>query len=270
MKLLRVLATAVFCVLGVSTARADQLWIDDANGEIGKVDTSTGAVTLVGNAGVTLTDIAFAANGALYGIDFNNLYSINTTNGHATLIGAMGGSGSNGYNALVFGTNGVLYTAANNSSELYTVNTTTGAASNLISLGTNITSAGDLAFNNGTLYESDNNNDLIRISLTNPTGGTVVGNMGFPNVYGLATASNGTLYGVSGTTIFAINTTTGAGTADVNYVGHGLGDANGTSFISEAIPTPEPTGFLFSSVLAAGMIGIGVLTRRNRETVIAA
>jgi hypothetical protein len=259
----------MFCVMGMSTARADLLWIDDTNNEIGTVNTSTGAVTLIGNAnigGETLTDIAFAPNGTLYGISFNNLYTINTTTGHAAEVGSgLGGTGAGAYNALVFGSNGVLYTAANNTSELYTINTTTGVASNLFSLGTNITSAGDLAFNGGSLYESDNNNDLVRISLTAPTGGTVVGNMGFSSVFGMATASNGTLYGVSGTQIFSINTSTGAGALDVNYAGQGLAAANGTSFITEAIPTPEPGGFLFSSLLTAGAIGMGLLTRRHRK-----
>ena len=276
------IVTAVFCIIGGSNARADQLWIDDVNGEIGKVNTSTGAVTLVGQSGQTLTDIAFAANGALYGITFNNLYSISTSGshaGHATLIGSLGGGPSSGFNALVFGTNGVLYATSNNTTDLYSINTSTGAASNLGSIGKNITSAGDLAFNGGALYESSGNNngtsDLIKITLkANGTvsGSTDIGNIGsaFTNVYGLATASNGTLYGVSGTKVFSINTTTGAGKADVNYAGHGLGNANGTSFITEAVPTPEPSGFLFSSLLAAGMIGIGVLTRRKRDVAIPA
>ena len=44
------------------------------------------AATLAG-IGAALTDIAFAPNGNLYGISFNNLYSINTSTGAATLIG---------------------------------------------------------------------------------------------------------------------------------------------------------------------------------------
>jgi hypothetical protein len=54
-------------MISSSTAQAAGpiLWVDDDQGEIGKVDMSTGQVTLVGNAGVVLTDIAFDPHGNL-------------------------------------------------------------------------------------------------------------------------------------------------------------------------------------------------------------
>ena len=137
---------ALLMLFAVSTCQAGQIWIDDSNGEIGKVDTTTGAVTLVGNSGVSsLTDIAFDPSGNLWGISFNRFYSINTSTGAATLVGNLGG---NTFNSLVFDKNGTAYTATNTSGALYQINTGTGAASLVGSLGGPY-SAGDLAFHGG-------------------------------------------------------------------------------------------------------------------------
>jgi hypothetical protein len=89
-------------------------WIADANGNIGQVNVSTGVATLVGNAGVVLTDIAFSPTGALY----------DTSTGSATDIGSLSGYGSAGDLAFV---DGSLYLATS-SNNLVTVNPSTGAA----------------------------------------------------------------------------------------------------------------------------------------------
>ena len=79
------------------------LSIDDSAGNIGTVDLTTQSVTVIGNAGVVLTDIAFSPSGNLYGNSFTNLYSVSTTTGVATNIGA---TGVTDLNALVFGSTG--------------------------------------------------------------------------------------------------------------------------------------------------------------------
>jgi hypothetical protein len=105
-------------MIASSTAQAAGpiLWVDDDQGEIGKVDVSTGQVTLVGNAGVVLTGIAFDPHGNLFGVSFNSFYSINSKTGVASAIGILGTGGTN---ALVF---------SNAGTSGYSVDPSTGAA----------------------------------------------------------------------------------------------------------------------------------------------
>ncbi len=236
-------------------AAAPILWIDDANGTIGRVDVATGTPTLVGSSGVALTDIGFDPSGNLWGISFTNLYSINKATGAATNVGLLGLSGAN---ALVFASDGTLYTAATNTNGIYSVNTATGAATLLGNTG--FSSAGDLAFNGGNLYLTSTTNQLIRINLANPALSAAVGPLGFSNVFGLATADNGITYGVSGTQIFSVNLATGAGTLVTSY-GAPLSSANGTAFITEAAPAqvPEPASL---SLLALGVIAAALARKR--------
>jgi hypothetical protein len=254
------IALAAFANVGI--AHAQILTIDDASNNLGTVDIATGTVTVIGNMGNdTMTDLAYDPSGKLFGISFGNLYRINPTTAAATLIGNTGLSGAN---ALVFGTNGTLYLAANNDTRLFTVNTATGASTALGTTGFN--SAGDLAFNNGALYMSSSTDQLIRINLSGTVSGTVVGPFGFSNVFGLATAANGVLYGVAGTQIFSTNTATGAGTAVLNYSGHGLAAANGTTFFTEAgAQVPEPgVGAILAGVAVTGA-GWALRRRRTRK-----
>ena len=114
------------------------------------------------------------------------------------------------------------------SSNLYTVNTTTGTVTNIGPIG--FSSGGDLAFVNGTLYLTTSSNQLVSVN-TATGAGTLIGDLGVPAMYGLATPGEGTLYGVAGTGLYFVDTSNGAATLDVNYGGHGLGSANGESFI---------------------------------------
>lgn len=224
----------------ISSAWADQiLTIDDALGNLGTVDVQTGAAHVIGNMGVIMTDIAFSPTGVLYGLSFTNFYIINAATAAIELIGPH--SIPDG-NALVFDRSGTLYAAGALDRFLYTVNPVSGAATKIGSDG--FGSAGDLAFNGGKLFLSSSENDLVDINLAGGASGTIVGPLGFTNVFGLATGSDGVLYGVSGTRIFSVNTTTGAGTLLRNYFGQGLGVANGSSFLTEAgggpPSVPEP------------------------------
>jgi hypothetical protein len=248
-----------------TVARADvTLWIDDSAGNIGTVDLTTQTVTVIGNAGVVLTDIAFSPSGNLYGNSFTNLYSVSTTTGVATNIGA---TGVTDLNALVFGSNGTLYSAgAAPDTNLYTLNPSTGAATSLGSIG--VSSAGDLAFHNGTLYLADTNGNLDSINLS-PLSATVIGAFGSAfdaSTYGLANGSNNVLYGIAGTEVFSVNTSTGVGTAVFNYGGHGLGDANGAAVLTEAgfTPVPEPSTFVIAGL---GALGFMVYTCRRRKQI---
>jgi hypothetical protein len=148
----RLQGLAVIGILALGAAGPAQanpiIWIDDVNGVLGKVDVATNAVTVVGNTGQILTDIAFSPAQNLFGITFSALYSINQATAAATLIGNLGVSDVNG---LVFGENGTLYGSAL-SGGFYNINPATGAATLIGNTG--FSSAGDLAFIGNTLFES--------------------------------------------------------------------------------------------------------------------
>lgn len=229
------------------------LWVDDASGLLGRVDVATGAVTVVGNMGVVMTDIAFDPAGNLYGITFNSLYSINKTTAAVSLIGSFGPT----LNSLVFSSGGTLYAASNS---LYTLNKTTGAAT-LIGTGGGYNSSGDLAFSGGNLYLTSTTpaaDTLFRLSTTTGVG-TAVGAMGSGAFFGLASPDNAALLGVAGTNIYSVNPVTGASTLLIGYGGKGLGVANGSAFLSEAgAPEPETV-----ALLGLGLMAL-VMTRRKR------
>ena len=87
-KMLRILGIALPLTLGDSIAHAvPVMHVDDSAGNLGTVDVATGNATVIGNMGVTMTDIAFSPSGQLFGLTFTGFYSINPTTAAATFIG---------------------------------------------------------------------------------------------------------------------------------------------------------------------------------------
>lgn len=224
---------ALLLLLSAAAGAAPDLYTHDAAGVLATVDVETGTVTPIGNMGVEMTDIAFAPDGRLFGISFTSFYEIDPETAVPTFIGNHGVSGGN---ALVFGGDDVIY-AAGASGDLYQIDPTNGAGTVIGDLGLGVASAGDLAFNGPDFFLSTTAGDLLQIDLGPPATGAVVGSLGFPDVFGLATADDGVLYGISGTQIFAVDTATGAGTPVVDFGGQGLGPSFGSTFLGEALPT---------------------------------
>jgi hypothetical protein len=247
-----VLTGAIFAA--TSAHASPIIFVDDVRGQIGTVDVATGTSTVIGLSGVILTDIAFTSTGAMFGIDFTTLYSINQGTGLAT---AVGGLGVGGMNALV-GNGAGLLAASNLNGNLYSVNTATGIATTLT--GSNpLPSAGDLAFHGGFLYEAAVNGgagttDLLRISLVGNTFtsvnlGAIVNNTG---LFGLVNASDGNLYGVDGSSVYLINMTTPGASSLVSTYGGLLLAANGAASPNEAaVPEPATLTLLGSGLLIA-------------------
>ncbi len=180
--------------------------------DIGPVETTSN--------GVTLTDVALAPSGILYGVDFgSDLYTINPENGQSTLVGPLNAV----VNGLVVSATGTIYGSGSN--DLVTVNPTTGASTLIGSTGYN--SSGDLAFTpDGALYMTASGSSSDSLVTLNPTtgAGTLVGNINQGSVYGIV-SSYGTLFGAtSGGNLLVINSATGAATV---VAADGELDANG-------------------------------------------
>ncbi len=224
-----------------------QLYIHDDGDTIAQVDVRSGSLIGLSDLGRTLTDIAFAPSGELFGLDFSTLYQINLATGALREIGPHGIPGGN---ALVFSAAGELLGAGNTSSELFSIDPATGVSTVLGT--TNFPSSGDLAFFAGELFLSSFgglsglSDSLVRIQFEPTFEAIPVGEIGFNQVFGLATAADGRLYGTAGTQIIEIDPTTGAGTAVVDYGGQGLSASNGSSFFVEAGAAPTT---LLTSVL---------------------
>lgn len=242
-------ATLLFAA-GIGSAMAGPVMhVHDSQGNLATVDVATGAVSVIGNMGVVMTDIAFNSSGNLYGISFTGLYSINAGTGTASFIGNHGVSGGN---ALVFSSSGTLYAAGNTTTGLFSLNTATGAGTTLGNTG--FASGGDLAFYGGELYLASSGNQLIHIDLGNLAGSASVGSFGVSSVFGLATGDNNVLYGVAGTTVYTVNAATGAASSPISYGGQGLGQAFGQSFFTESgggrtVPEPQTLALLGLSML---------------------
>ncbi len=258
---------ALSCLFFGSAANASLMWVDDTAGNIGLVNTTTGAVSNVSNTGQILTDIGFVGT-QMYGTTFTSLYAINNILGSSTssLIGSYGGVGGGGMNALVGNGTGLL-AASNATTTVYGIaNPSSSAATSNFSTGLPGPSAGDLAFAGGTLYESaiagNGNDELVNVNTKTVVGFLTIGGVQQNTVFGLAYDGT-TMFAVEGTNIFTVNLATGALSGGVSYAGHGLGSANGQAFLNESVGgVPEPSTW---AMMLLGFAGIGVIAYRRRN-----
>jgi hypothetical protein len=277
---LRVAATLT--LLGLTTAllplaaHASILWISDANDNIGRVDTTTGAVVAssVHNTGQPLTDIAFDSTGQMFGTTFTTLGTLNQNTGAFGSRGTY--TGESGMNALL-GTSTVLLGGTFTSTNIYNINSTNAA----LSLFTNApnTSSGDLAIHSGVLYGLGNSggaNTLNTLSGTHSAATLHVGTTGgstLSTLFGLADDGT-TLFAVAGTDVYSVNTATDVLTFlfdySLNENGQSLGAVTGAAFVVEGTIAPPPpvTGVPEPASLGLfglGLLGLGLVTHRKRS-----
>src|SRR5579862_4485707 len=152
-----------------------------ATGNLYILDQTTGAASVVGPIGYSVTGMAFQ-NGIMYGATTNNaacsscLIRINLYTGAGTVIGPLGLTISE----LEFGPGGKLFGWSESSDEFASINLTTGAATTIP--GSGISTYGDgLAFLAGTMYVMPQGANRTYYSVNTPTGavtplGTLTGN----------------------------------------------------------------------------------------------
>lgn len=112
-KLRSLVASLVAMAAGAASAADPVLWVSDSAGRLETINVVTGATSLVGNMGRAMFDIAFDPTGQLYGIDGSALYSIDSNTAAATLIGGSGGGNINslvfGSDGTLYGASNALY-----------------------------------------------------------------------------------------------------------------------------------------------------------------
>jgi hypothetical protein len=182
--------------------------------EIGSIDPTTGIFSPLANTSRSYNDIAFAPNGDLFGVSFNSLYRVDPVTGTSSRIGSLGIATR--MESLAFTSSGKLYAAGN--SEFYAVDTVTGTAS-LVANIPGFKSSGDLLYDDASgrfLATSDApypiKDSLYSIGLSGDA--TLIGNVGFDSIWGLAIA-NGNLYGYTSNRLqIIIDPVTGVGKFD--------------------------------------------------------
>jgi hypothetical protein len=246
----------VTCAIVISAAPsyAAELFISDESGNVGFVDTATGAVTGLHATGQILTDVAING-GTYYGTTFSDLYSINPNTGALTHIGSYAPVG--GMNALVGNGAGLVGAVAGNT--VYNINPANAALSVAATTGI-YNSAGDLAYAGNTLYESVGDPATGVDGLYNVTTSTFVGDFtgDLTAVFGLAYDGT-TMFAVNGTDIYTVNLTNAALTFDSSYAGHGLSNALGADAVPGSIVGAGLPGLVF------GAGGLLAWWRRRRK-----
>lgn len=162
-----------------------------------QINASTGAKLPIGSMGIQCTDIAFRAH-ELYAVTFSQLWKINPNTGKPSFIGDMNVVEMDINGLTVNPLTGKMYAAGSSSGNFYQVNPSTGHTTRIGNFGPEFTSAGDMTFLNNVLYATVrrtgfNNTWLVRINLLNGAA-TLIGDLGFNDVWGLSVYSGTTLY----------------------------------------------------------------------------
>jgi hypothetical protein len=174
-----------------------------------------GTVAAIGATGPKFYDVALHPNGTLYAITEGALYTIDTSTAHATMVAPV----DRELDGLDFGGDGTLYAAAPATTDVYTMDTVSGALTVIANLPEPYSCSGDVAVLGTTLFVTATDGSgtlpdvLMSIDLTaTPLAVTTVGSTGQSSVFGLA-AYEGVLYGFTfAGDVLGIDTATGSST----------------------------------------------------------
>ena len=227
------------------------------------INSATGAGTYVGDFGYQDTySLAFSPTNTLYAVvdsyDSSTLATVNTSTGVATPVGA--GTYIPELMALVFAPNGTLYGASWGTDDLYTIDPTTGAATEIGYLG--FSDVMDLAFSpSGQLYGLSDG--LYEINTTTGAGTQVDATAGDGYLMGLTITPSGqflaTDYWGGSTPLYTLNPADGSVTAIGDT---GIPYAMGLTYEGVA-GVPEPTTWALM-LLGFGLAGAAVRSSRRQ------
>lgn len=250
-------STTVFAFGLSSVAEAATLYVSTGSGELGTVDESTGIYTEIATHTSALLDIAVTSTGEVFGLGGGGQYLVKQQGSSFSTINYLP---TNYLNALGFSTvDNMLYGAAAELGDFYRINPLNGSTSYLGNIA-GFFSSGDLEFNPiqnkffATSYGSDTDT-LWSIGLDGI--GQKIGDIGFQNVFGLAFADDGTLYGfTSDRQQIRIDLKTGVGTFDQTVTGTSAqiyGAASFPTITTQPVPEPASILGLFGFVAAVGL-----------------
>jgi hypothetical protein len=284
---------AGFALIACGAASAQTLYIatgsNGVNGQLFTVNPVTAAATLVGPIlegvnPISITGLAFhPTTGVLYAVsggsptDPRSLFTINTTTGAATRIGAAGVLQASD---LSFNSAGVLFAWRQNLNVLATVNLATGVPTSLGASGIAGTTGGGLAINaGGTAFLSATTAtgtlDTVNTATGAGTTGPAITGAPFTNAMNSMAFNGATLFavnsnngGVASTRLVQINTATGAVTNigalpnDTDAIAFGPAAAPGVGG-EQQIPTLGQWGLILTALLL-GALGAAAIRAREK------
>jgi outer membrane protein assembly factor BamB len=240
------------------SSSATLLAVDLFTGNLNSINPANGAATLIGPTGLNSPiGISFAPNGTLYAFTLiGNLYTINPNTGASTLVTSVGVF-STGEGDIAFSPTGTLYEvggANGTNTDLFSINTTTGALTDIGTITTNSHDLSAAAFDSsGNLWVFDQaGSQLYRVSTaTGAILATVNVNIsGTGNVAGMSfNPANGTLYvgtGLGTNGLYTLNTTTG----NLFPIGPSGINISGMAFTPVATPEPDTFGIVLAGAFA--------------------
>jgi hypothetical protein len=228
---------ALLCLVAIPAA-ADDVYVGTSTGDFGVFNTGTGTFSLIGSSSTVIYGLGFSG-GTLYANDSGSspntgFYTVNTTTGVLTPVANISGSTS-GTGALTAPIGGGTLYYFDHSSQLFSINPTSGAATVIGPLGFNLNGNWDITFaSNGNLYGTSNGYFYQINPLTGAA--TLLGYNG-DQMQGLVGADGG-VYGFAGNEMFSLNLTSGAATFVMDTPA-GVGNFETGTEVPN-VTTPEP------------------------------
>lgn len=240
------------------SSSATLLAVDLLTGNLNSINSANGAATLIGATGLNSPiGISFSPGGTLYALTLiGNLYTINPATGASTLVTTVSNL-TTGEGDIAFSPSGTLYEvggANGTNTDLFSINTTTGVATDIGHITTNSHDLSAMAFDSsGNLWVFDQaGSQLYRVNTaTGAILSTVSVNIsGTGSVAGMSfNPANGTLYvgtGLGTNGLYTLNTTTG----NLFPVGPSGINISGMAFTPLATPEPATFGIILAGVVA--------------------